>query len=229
MVIGSIAGSFVGVINTLAATVVQDAVSAIWASLLGLRTITSSGSLTLAGGTDLAVTPSGGTFLNQGTLVLGVGSTLSVTGDVTLAASSILRVFIAGTNAATDYGRLVASGSATVGGSLETLLANGYQPVQGDAQDIISAGVVSSGSFATVTLFTPADPIFKAVLLDLGNGFQLVTSVVIDFDNSGTIDFGDFLAFFNLYDALDPAVDIDGSGEVDFGDFLLFFNLYDQA
>jgi hypothetical protein len=39
---GSFAGSFVGVINTLAATVVQDAVSAIWASLLGLRTITLS-------------------------------------------------------------------------------------------------------------------------------------------------------------------------------------------
>jgi hypothetical protein len=50
-----------------------------------------------------------------------------------------------------------------------------------------------------------------------------------DMDGSGTTDFGDFLAFFNAYDNLDPSADIDLSGEVDFADFLSFFNSYDTG
>jgi hypothetical protein len=41
------------------------------------------------------------------------------------------------------------------------------------------------------------------------------------------VDFGDFLAFFNCYDAETPCADIDGNPGVDFGDFLAFFNAYD--
>lgn len=44
------------------------------------------------------------------------------------------------------------------------------------------------------------------------------------------VDFGDFLSFFNAFDALDPLVaDLDQSGAVDFGDFLMFFNAYDAG
>lgn len=48
-----------------------------------------------------------------------------------------------------------------------------------------------------------------------------------DITGDGPVDFADFLAFFNAFDALDPAADVDGSGEVDFGDFLTFFNGFD--
>jgi hypothetical protein len=42
-----------------------------------------------------------------------------------------------------------------------------------------------------------------------------------------TVDFGDFLAFFNCYDAEQSCADIDGNPGTDFGDFLAFFNAYD--
>jgi hypothetical protein len=43
------------------------------------------------------------------------------------------------------------------------------------------------------------------------------------------VDFGDFLAFFNCYDAEQSCADIDGNPGVDFGDFLSFFNAYDTG
>lgn len=50
-----------------------------------------------------------------------------------------------------------------------------------------------------------------------------------DFNQDDQIDFGDFLAFFNAFDALAPVADVDASGTVDFGDFLLFFNIFDAS
>lgn len=49
-----------------------------------------------------------------------------------------------------------------------------------------------------------------------------------DINDSGDIDLGDFLDFFNAYDAEDAVADIDLNGTVDLGDFLLFFNYYDS-
>lgn len=49
-----------------------------------------------------------------------------------------------------------------------------------------------------------------------------------DINDSGDIDLGDFLDFFNAYDAEAGPADIDLNGTVDLGDFLLFFNYYDS-
>jgi len=51
----------------------------------------------------------------------------------------------------------------------------------------------------------------------------------VDLNHDGVVDFADYLAFLNLYDALDPAVDFTGDGIVDFGDYLEFLNLYDAG
>lgn len=50
-----------------------------------------------------------------------------------------------------------------------------------------------------------------------------------DLDDNGEADLGDFLAFFNAYDALLPLADLTGEGDVDFADFLAFFNSYDAG
>jgi hypothetical protein len=50
-----------------------------------------------------------------------------------------------------------------------------------------------------------------------------------DLDGVRGVDFGDFLAFFNCYDAEQSCADIDGNPGVDFGDFLVFFNGYDAG
>jgi hypothetical protein len=48
-----------------------------------------------------------------------------------------------------------------------------------------------------------------------------------DLTADGEVDFGDFLAFFNWYDAGDLGADVESNGLVDFGDFLAFFTSYD--
>ena len=48
-----------------------------------------------------------------------------------------------------------------------------------------------------------------------------------DLTLDGEVDFADFLAFFNWYDAGDLGADVESNGLVDFGDFLAFFGSYD--
>jgi hypothetical protein len=50
-----------------------------------------------------------------------------------------------------------------------------------------------------------------------------------DINLDGSIDFGDFLAFFNCYDIEDTCADLDENPGIDFGDFLTFFNGYDSG
>jgi hypothetical protein len=50
-----------------------------------------------------------------------------------------------------------------------------------------------------------------------------------DINCDESVDFGDFLAFFNCYDAEQSCADIDGNPGTDFGDFLAFFNAYDAG
>ncbi|MBM4109616.1 MAG: hypothetical protein FJ255_12545 [Phycisphaerae bacterium] len=47
-----------------------------------------------------------------------------------------------------------------------------------------------------------------------------------DWNADGTVDFNDFLAFLNDYNAGAPRADLNGDGVVDFNDFLAFLNLY---
>jgi serine protease AprX len=47
-----------------------------------------------------------------------------------------------------------------------------------------------------------------------------------DWNGDGTVDFNDFLAYLNDYNAGLPIADLNGDGTVDFNDFLEFLNLY---
>jgi hypothetical protein len=47
-----------------------------------------------------------------------------------------------------------------------------------------------------------------------------------DWNGDGTVDFNDFLAFLNDYNAGNPRADLNGDGTVDFNDFLQFLNHY---
>jgi hypothetical protein len=47
-----------------------------------------------------------------------------------------------------------------------------------------------------------------------------------DWNEDGTVDFNDFLAFLNDFNAEDPCADLNQDGTVDFNDFLEFLNIY---
>lgn len=50
-----------------------------------------------------------------------------------------------------------------------------------------------------------------------------------DLNCDGLVDFVDYLAFLNFYDAQDPIVDFNQDGIVDFSDYLEFLNMYDAG
>src|SRR5207248_3213778 len=64
--------------------------------------------------------------------------------------SGVLNVEIGGLTVGTQYDRLSVMGTATLGGTLNVTLINGYTPTSGDSFTPVSY-MMRSGTFATVT------------------------------------------------------------------------------
>jgi hypothetical protein len=86
------------------------------------------------------------TFSNDGTLELGAGDTLTA-GTFTQSSTGTLQSNIA---SATSYGALSVTGTATLDGTLQGQLENGYQPPKGTNFKVLTFGS-RSGQFATVS------------------------------------------------------------------------------
>ena len=50
-----------------------------------------------------------------------------------------------------------------------------------------------------------------------------------DFNNSGKVDFADFIAFSQGYGTTQPQFDLNGDGAVNFRDFIVFAQFYGQT
>ncbi len=160
----------------------------------GSLTKIGAGSLTLSGNN----TYTGGTGLDAGTLVvasaqaLGLGDvvvnggvlgadsqTINVKGNYTQNAGGTLQLGIGGT-AAGQYDFLNVSGHATLGGTLQLISLNGFQPKISDKLTLVSAGGGISGKFNSVL-----DQFSPVITLDLIYG-----------PNTLVLEFGsDFAAF----------------------------------
>jgi outer membrane autotransporter protein len=160
----------------------------------GALTKIGAGSLTLSGNN----TYTGGTVLDAGTLVvasaqaLGLGDvvvnggvlgadqqTINVKGNYTQNAGGTLQLGIGGT-AAGQYDFLNVSGHATLGGTLQLISLNGFQPKISDKLTLVSAGGGISGKFTSVL-----DQFSPVITLDLIYG-----------PNTLVLEFGsDFAAF----------------------------------
>jgi RHS repeat-associated protein len=91
-----------------------------------------------------------GNVTNAGSLDLGTApGSLSVTGNYTQAATGTLGVKLGGTAPGSQYDQVHVTGSATLGGTLDISLVNGFGPSAGQAFQVLSyAG--SGGSFAAI-------------------------------------------------------------------------------
>ncbi len=105
--------------------------------LIGLLRNAAGGTLELTGGRSLTVA---GTFVNQGVLALGAGSTLNA-GGFTQAAGAVLRPTVT----AASSGRVAVTGAAQLGGRLDVVAP---AAVGGDVS--VLTGAVA-GTFAAVT------------------------------------------------------------------------------
>ena len=106
-------------------------------ALAGLLRNAAGGALELTGGRSLTVA---GTFVNQGVLALGAGSTLNA-GGFTQAAGAVLRPTVTAASA----GRVAVTGAANLAGRLDTVAP---APVNGNI-GVITGAV--SGTFGAVT------------------------------------------------------------------------------
>jgi len=136
-------------------------------------TVDISGGLALVGGGTLPTTPGtldigpGGTLSGGGTLtgnIFNLGGTvapaddpqtLTITGNYTQGASSLLRMELGGSQLG-KYDQLIVTGSATLGGTLELDLFNGYVPGPGTTFELFNFSNVTPGSQFS-SLILPSD------------------------------------------------------------------------
>jgi len=89
-----------------------------------------------------------------------------------------------------------------------------------------ASGGPGGGSGIYPTFYTKENP----VAIPLGFAAQLDLEVQVyrggDVDGDGVVDFNDFLAYLNLYNAGTLAADLTGDCAIDFNDFLDFLNRF---
>ncbi|MFO0940978.1 MAG: LamG domain-containing protein [Pirellulales bacterium] len=116
---------------------------------------TLNGDVTLSGGTlSGRGTVSGSTFTNSGG-TLSPGSSpglINITGDYVQTAGGVLDIEVGGTSSVTpDFDRLVVSGSASLAGTLNVSLINGFVPDVSESFVYLTAAS-RTGSFSTTNL-----------------------------------------------------------------------------
>ena len=133
-------------VTTDAATIILNGTGASFSSLSKLAKVAAGGSLQLLGGASLATTAN---LDNAGTVDLAPG-TWNVTGNYTQEATGILDVGVGGLTAGSQFSQLNVSSQATLDGTLNVSLLNGYAPSGGGSYRILTFGS-RIGGFATVT------------------------------------------------------------------------------
>ncbi len=141
---------------------------------------------------------------NGGTISLAPATTLNVFtsnfsgGNFTQTAAGTLAIQVGGAPATGLFGQVTVAGSASLNGTLNVTLVNGFAPTTGQVFPILTYGT-NTGDFTTKNLpTTTGAPIFstsrKATEYDL-NAIVTVQAAAVqttDFDGDGKSDFGVF-------------------------------------
>jgi hypothetical protein len=104
-----------------------------------------------------------------------------------------------------------------------------------DGELVIDDGRVSGAHTATLTIAAVEPGDAGAYTLGASNACGAITSggTVVrllcrgDMDGDGVVDFIDYLAFLNLFGAVDPRADLNHDGVVDVADYLAFLNFFE--
>ena len=117
----------------------------------------------------------------------------SFAGDVAFSFGSTLAIEIGGTTGGTQYDMLTTSGDASLGGTLEVSLIDGFTPAPGDTFEIVTATSVLD-TFDTLDLPTLPDDLLWFVNYG-ATSIELVSTFVADFDEDGDVDDFDIAAW----------------------------------
>jgi hypothetical protein len=122
---------------------------------------------------------------NNGTITIGAGDTVGVSGAFTQTGSGTLAVQLGGPPASGLYGTLSA-GAATLGGALQANLVNGYSPTLGDGFKAVTYASVT-GTFATYQLPSGTGYSFAAAVNPTYVGVGAVPAQPATTVNAGTV------------------------------------------
>jgi hypothetical protein len=194
---------------------------------------THGGRFNFTGGTLHVETFDGNLVNSGGTLAPGSSAGLTtITGDYTQDANSILEIEIGGTDA-NDYDVLAVAGLATLAGTLDVSLIDGFEPNWGDTFDVVSAASILEDGLAL------DDPTGQfAWRLEAGSTIlRLTYGLMGDVNGDGNVDNLDITPFIQAlllseaeFDANYPdgeywAADVNADGNVDNIDITPFIHL----
>ncbi|MBL9118728.1 MAG: hypothetical protein JNL80_02295 [Phycisphaerae bacterium] len=176
---GTLSTSVLQSIRTLGsgASITLDGTTSIWSAIAQLGTISAGGSAAFVAGRDISLAPISGTFVNNGTFTIGVGSDANITGAYQQGASGVLETIV---GAVTDT-PLAVSASASLGGGLFVTHGPGFTPPMPSSITLLTASVVS-GTFAIVeTPVGSGSSVPPPVLYGTNNVvYNIVSPVTVD-------------------------------------------------
>jgi hypothetical protein len=156
----------------------------------------------------------------------------TVSGNLTLQASGVTRIAIAGTSDSGVFGRVGVAGTATLGGTLEVTLPGGFAPVGLDAYPVMTFAA-RVGRFEHYSNLDVPGPLALAPVYS-ATDLRLVATLPGDANLDGVVNFADLLAVARHYNATGDAAawaagDFTYDGAVNFGDLLIVARSYNQA
>jgi autotransporter-associated beta strand protein len=169
-----------------------------------------------------------GDVLTAGTIGPGPDAArLEFTGSLALAPTSLVQLEAGGLAAGATYDDLLVFGSATLGGTLELTLDDGFVPTAGDMFELLHAGEVL-GTFDALAL--PAlDAALEWNVAYLSNAVVLSVAPAVaadpaDFNGNGVVDGEDLQLWISAFGGSEPPLSGDADGDLFVGghDFLIW-------
>lgn len=231
-VTGNTASVFASMLNfggssdtTIDSTLVVNAETVIspTATMTGAGTLRNDGAL--SGNFDIAVNLENSGVFNPGTSV----GLVEIDGDFTQIGEALVNIEIAGA-AQNQADRIIITGDAALGGSLDIYMDAGFTPDWGDRWSILSAGSVA-GDFTNVGLTPLNDNMLLWWHEATEDSFDIGVRHVADLNHDDAVNFEDLnlvISFFNTA-GVGQAGDANEDGVVDFADLNLvvsFFNTF---
>jgi autotransporter-associated beta strand protein len=140
-------------------------------------------------------------------------------GSVTFGSTATLAMDLNGAAAGSQHDVLTLSGSATLGGTLQVALGNGFTPAAGERFTLLTGGSVS-GTFASAVLPAAANLSFSLMYSPTSVVLAVAPALAGDYNADGRVDGLDFILWQRTLGSTTLlAADGNGNGVIDAGDY----------